>query len=158
MPKRFWLFWLVAFLLALAFDFLFWMKTPGISIPIWITLVLIGGIVLIRTEGRKPHWRNIILIVAAIGMAFVTAFRSEPFTRFFALMLTFAALFILGYSYLKGFWVWYRLQDHLTSFFRLLAAMFSRGFRSNHSQGESTPIPATDRHKIARLFGRSSAA
>jgi hypothetical protein len=151
MPKRFWLFWLAAFLVALAFDFLFWNKAPGISILIWVTLILGTGIAVIYSEGVKPSLRNIILVVAAIGMAFVTAFRSEPFTRFVALALCFIALFILAYSYRNGYWIWFRLQDHLTALFRLIGAMFSRGFGSDRNPKTPPALPTEDRHKGRRI-------
>ena len=151
MPKRFWLFWLAAFLVALAFDFLFWNNAPGISILIWVTLVLGTGIAVACSEGVKPSLRNIILIIAAIGMAFITAFRSEPFTRFVALALSFAVLFILTHSYRKGYWIWFRIQDHLTAFFRLIGALFSRGFGFIRNPKTPPALPTEDRHKGRRI-------
>lgn len=147
MPKRYWLFWLAAFLVAFTFDFLFWKKAPGISFLVWIALLLGTGITIAAVEGIKPSSRNIILIAAVIGMAFITAFRSEPFTRFIALALSFSALFILAYSYRHGFWPWFRLQDHLKAFFLLLGAMFSRGFGFIRDPKVPPPLPSQDRHR-----------
>lgn len=151
MPKRFWLYWVAALVVAVVFDILFWAKAPGISILIWIALILATGICLALSEGVKPALRNIILIVASAGMAFVALFRAEPFTRFVALSLSFAALFILAYSYRQGYWVWFRLQDHLVHLLRLIGAMFSRGFGFTRDPKVPPARPSDEPHKGRRI-------
>ncbi len=41
-------------LLGWAFDFLFWLKPVGINFAIFLTLCLLGGFILLRTNGLKP--------------------------------------------------------------------------------------------------------
>lgn len=151
MPKRFWLFWSAAILVAVLFDVLFWKQAPGISLFIWISLILVTGIALARSEGIKPAWRNIILVVATFGMAFVTILRTEPFSRFVAIALSFVALFILAYSYSQGYWIWYRIQDHILALFRLIGAMFSRGFGLGRDPKTPPVLPSENQHKGRRI-------
>jgi hypothetical protein len=98
MPKRFWLYWLIAIAVAWGFDLLFWGKAPGISVTLWILLVLVTGVSLNVSEGRKPSLWNIPLMVLALGSAVVPAIRSDPLTNFSALAVCFISLFLLAFS------------------------------------------------------------
>lgn len=126
MPKRNWLFWLTAILVAWGFDLFFWNTTPGISLSLWILLVLAAGVALLWSEGKKPSLWNIILIALALGAAFVPAVRNEPLTNFLALDICFLSLFLLAFSYEKAYWMCYRIQDHIKALLRLIGGMFAR--------------------------------
>jgi len=49
-PNRF---WTIVILLGWAFDFLFWKKPLGVNFAIYITLCLLTGIFLLRSDGLR---------------------------------------------------------------------------------------------------------
>ena len=91
MPKKRWPFWLAALIAGWAVDFLFWGHTPGISIPVWVAVILAAGIGAAWSEGVRPAGKNWILVVLAIGMASVVLIRRDPITMLVAFALSFAA-------------------------------------------------------------------
>ncbi|MGD0708939.1 MAG: DUF4153 domain-containing protein [Anaerolineaceae bacterium] len=123
MPKKRWPFWLAALIAGWAVDFLFWGHTPGISIPVWVAVILAAGIGAAWSEGVKPAGKNWILVAAALAMACVVLFRRDPITMLVAFALSLAAVFMLAFSYRKGYWVYYRLRDYLLSGLRLLGSI-----------------------------------
>jgi hypothetical protein len=141
MPKRFWLYWLIAIAVAWGFDLLFWGKAPGISVTLWILLVLVTGVSLNVSEGRKPSLWNIPLMVLALGSAVVPAIRSDPLTNFSALAVCFISLFLLAFSYEKAYWMFYRIQDHIKALLSLIGAMFTRPL-GLHKAEAATAKPA----------------
>jgi hypothetical protein len=58
MPRKTGSFWLAALLGGWAVDFLFWGKTPGVSILLWIAWILALGIGLGFFEGVRPSKIN----------------------------------------------------------------------------------------------------
>ena len=156
MVRKSWPFWLGGIAIAWLFDFLFWQKAPGISILIWFGFLILVGVGLLLSERVKPSWLNILLMVAATGMAFVMGWRSEPFTRFLAFCLIFTALFTITFSYQKAAWIYYRVRDYVVAFFQMLGGMFSKTTRLFHpakpaeGNGKVPPLPAK---KPARQIG-----
>ena len=141
MPRKTGFFWLAALLGGWAIDFLFWGKTPGISITIWVAWVLALGIGLGFFEGVRPSPVNLIAVVAAVLAGAVAFLRREPFTIFTAFVLAFCCLCLLTFSYRNGFWVLYRVRDYLMSALRLIADWFVGAFRLKRVpavEGEST--------------------
>ncbi len=159
MIRKSWPFWLGGLFIAWAFDFLFWQKAPGISIFIWVGLVLLAGVSFLLTEKVKPAWQNILLMSGAMGMAFFMVLRTEPITRFLAFCIMFGLLFLLTFSYQKAYWIGYRLRDHIVAFFQMIGGMFSRGLgllaasktnRSSMQTGEEKKIA---RHSSGKMIG-----
>jgi hypothetical protein len=139
MIQKKWFLVIGGLLIGWAFDFLFWRKTQGISLPLWIGVVLLAGVGILIFEKVKPAWQNILLMAGAVGMSLFTALRLEPFTRFVTFCITFASLFVLTFSYQKAYWISFRIRDYGMAFFQMLGGMFSRGFgflcRSSNSSG-----------------------
>ncbi|MGH2581902.1 MAG: hypothetical protein ACRDFQ_03295, partial [Anaerolineales bacterium] len=69
-----------ALLLAWFFDFLFWKKPWGISVPVFTVLVLAVGLRLARDAGSKPARKSYWLLAPIILFSSVSVFRQEPFT------------------------------------------------------------------------------
>jgi hypothetical protein len=140
MPKKRWPFWLAALIAGWAVDFLFWGHTPGISIPVWVAVILAAGIGAAWSEGVRPAGKNWILVVLAIGMASVVLFRRDPITMLVAVALSFAAIFMLTFSYQKGFWVFYRLRDYILSGLRLLGSMIVHPVKFKSAPGADVAV------------------
>lgn len=159
MPRHSRLFWLAALAAGWAADLLFWGKTPGISLFIWIALILVLGVIIGWQEGMKPAIKNIVLILAVLGMALVTFLRKEPFTAFTALMLSFSALCLLAFSYQKASWIGYRLRDYLFAGLRLIGSMLARGISlrrkpvENNGGESNSPTRRPKRHFWSILLG-----
>jgi hypothetical protein len=119
MMKRVNRLWTTTILLGLAFDILFWKKTPGISFAVFVTLVLSSGVFLLLSEGFRPAWRSLWLLAPIAFFAAMTFIRTEPMSTFlnYVLTLTFMAVFAL--SYRGGRWLSYSISDYVAGFFKL---------------------------------------
>jgi len=134
MPRKTGFFWLAALLGGWAVDFLFWGKTPGISILLWIAWIIVLGIGLGFFEGIRPSKINILVVVFAVLAGVVTFIRREPFTLFTACVLAFCYLCLLAFSYINGYWILYRIRDYLMAAIRLLADWFVGALRLRNNQ------------------------
>ncbi|MCJ7625697.1 MAG: DUF4173 domain-containing protein [Anaerolineaceae bacterium] len=121
-----WRFTIVALGVAWAVDFLFWKKTIGISFLIWILLLLIGSIILSKSEKKLLSPINIIPALAALVFAAISFIRTDPFTQVINLLFSMGAIFVLASSFSTGHWVYYRLVDYLTSGFHGFISAFAR--------------------------------
>ena len=157
MIRKSWPFWLGGLFIAWVFDFLFWQKTQGISIFIWVGLVLLIGVFLLLSEKVKPAWQNILLMTGIIGMAFFMALRSEPFTRFLAFCVTFGLLFLLTFSYQKAYWVGFRVRDYVVAFCQMVGGMFSRGINllSSNKMNRATQQKEAEQENPPRSSGKT---
>ena len=158
MIRKSWPFWLGGLFVGWAFDFLFWKKVPGISFLIWITLILLAGVTLLAIEKVKPSWKSILLMVSALAMAFFFALRAEPFTRFVTFLITFGLLFLLTFSYQKGYWIGYRIKDYFVAFFQMIGGMFSRGFGLlTHRKSTPPDLPKKGEDSVPKNSKRKTA-
>ena len=89
-PNRFW--WVV-FALGWAFDFLFWEKSPGINIAIYVLLCLAVGMFLLRVDGHRPKQNSLYVLPLITLFAIITFLRQEPMTVFLAVVLI---MFLMG--------------------------------------------------------------
>lgn len=122
-PNRFW--WTV-FALGWAFDFLFWKKSPGINIVLYVLLCLAAGILLLRADGQHPT-RNTLLLLPLIAVFTVMTFaRREPMTVFLSVVLITFLMGVFAISFLGGRWPAYSLPDYLNGFLRLIGSMIAR--------------------------------
>jgi len=122
-PNRFW--WVV-FALGWAFDFLFWEKSPGINIALYVALCLVAGILLLRADGHHPK-RNTIFVLPLIALfAVITFLRQEPMTVFLSVVLIIFLMGVFAISFLGGRWPSYSLLDYFNGFLRLAGSMVAR--------------------------------
>jgi len=120
--------WITALILAWFFDFLFWMHNPGVSFAIYVILCLVGGFVLLHLDGRKPHWKSLLLLLPIIFFVAISFIRQEPMSRLLAYAFTLFSLGVLAMSYLGGRWLAYSLSDYIANFFKLAGSMIARPF------------------------------
>ncbi len=151
MPRKTGYFWLAALLGGWAVDFLFWGKTPGISVLIWVSWVLLLGLTLGYMEGIRPSRVNFLVVALAIISGAVPLLRREPFTLFTACLLAFCLLCLLAFSFRKGFWVYYRIREYVVASLRLIAEWFAGGLRL---KGSSTA--QADESKSAKKKGANT--
>ncbi len=111
--------WTTTILLGLAFDILFWDKVPGISFPIFVALILLGGILVLADSGVRPNKRVLGLILPIGFFATMTFVRAEPLTTFLNYTLTFVFMAFFAMSFLGGRWFSYSLSDYVVGMFRL---------------------------------------
>jgi hypothetical protein len=147
MPKHKNWFWLTAFAAACFFDFLFWKKNLGISFVIWVAVLIIIGYLLAWREGRKPAFASILITLLILGFAFVPAWRSEPFTRFFSAMLTMGGLLLLSATFLTGNWPFYKMVDYFKTLFSAIGGGLSRAIMLGTKN--ATPPPLDEPQKPA---------
>ena len=93
-------------------DLLFWKKSPGISIAIWIILALAGLFLLARNEKTRHSKFSLLLALCIILMAGMTVLRMEGFTRFINTSLALGGLILLAATFTNGHWFYYRVVDY----------------------------------------------
>jgi len=112
--------WTTTILLGIAFDILFWDKVPGISFPIFVALILLGGILVLADSGIRPNKRALGLILPIGFFATMTFVRAEPLTTFLNYTLTFVFMAFFAMSFLGGRWFSYSLSDYVAGNFKLM--------------------------------------
>ena len=135
-PNRFW--WVVL-ALGWAFDFLFWEKSPGINIALYVALCLVAGILLLRADGHRPK-RNALFVLPLIAIfAVITFLRQEPMTVFLSVVLIIFLMGVFAISFLGGRWPSYSLLDYFYGFLRLAGSLVARplGFSAEVKREQS---------------------
>ena len=123
-PNRF---WIVVLLLGWAFDFLFWKHPNGVNFPIFMTLCLVAGLFLLLSNGLRPNWKSLLLVIPFGFFAAVTFIRKEPLTIFLAYTFTFFSLAVIALTYLGGRWFQYGLADYGNKVLLLVGGIMFRG-------------------------------
>lgn len=142
-PHRF---WIIALLVAVLFDQIFWDKTPGLLLLLTTLLILIGGFVLLIGEKKHIPWQSYLLLLPIVFSAAMTCFRLESLTNVTNVLLTFFALFTLGITVLNGEWLIYRMRDYALAFLRLLLSVIIDPIRLAISAfRKATDKPATEK-------------
>ena len=93
-------------------DLLFWKKSPGISIAIWVVLALAGLFLLARNEKTRHSKFSLLLALGIILMTGMTILRMEGFTRFINTSLALGGLILLAATFTSGHWFYYRVVDY----------------------------------------------
>lgn len=146
--RKLW-FGLAALAAAWLFDFLFWKQQGGISFFIWTAILLIAGFVLAWHEKKKPSAWSVLLAVLILGFAFISAWRSEMFTRFSSILVTLAGFVLLISTFLNGNWLFYRVADYVSEFARTIWGGISGGLKLMFGQNAAVPDPAEMGQKTA---------
>lgn len=158
-------FLLAGLLLAAAVDVLFWQKSPGISIILWIVLALVGLFLLARHEKVRPNPLSLLLAGGILLMAGMTALRLEGFTRFINTALALGGLVLLAATFTNGNWFYYRVVDYIvpvlvTVFGGLVrpGRMLNQSPGMEQEQGRHSPLPRVLRQVLPVLRGLLIAA
>ena len=122
-PNRF---WAVVIMLGWSFDFLFWKKPFGINFAIFITLVILTGILLLRTHGLRLSRRSGLLLLPIAFFAAMTFIRLEPMTAFLSVSMALFLMGIFALTYVNGEWIRYTLLDYVFGYLRLVGSMLAR--------------------------------
>lgn len=128
-------FWIVAFLLALAFDMLFWGVDHGINFPLFALFCMAGGLFVLHQAGHRPA-RSVFLLLLPLGFfALGSWWRLEPLAHVVscAWVLFFMGLFAVSYAW-DGWWA-QGPRETLRSFASLLATALSHGIAGRSSPG-----------------------
>jgi hypothetical protein len=127
------------------FDFFFWKQQAGITVPIYILVLISAGLVFLYGEGYRPAWQSMVLIVPITFFAIVFAVRLEPFTQFAAFLLIFTLLAGMALTLRSGFWVRYSLSDWFVGFFRIGWGALSGGTSLRHQKDTSKEVDNAER-------------
>ncbi len=118
--------WITALILGWVFDFLFWKQNPGVDFAIYVGLCLGGGFLVLGTEGIKPAWKALLLLLPIGFFAVMTFIRREPMSTFLAVAFPLGLMGLLTVTYLGGRWWAYGLADYIVNFFKLAGSMLAR--------------------------------
>ncbi len=101
----------VCFALAWGFDYLFWGKQWGVSIPVFTLLVVSVGFMLARRQRLQPAPASLWLLLPLLFFASVSAFQLEPFTLLVSRALVLLLSALLASTFLGGRWLDYSFTD-----------------------------------------------
>ncbi|MBI3168923.1 MAG: DUF4173 domain-containing protein [Chloroflexi bacterium] len=118
--------WGIAIALGLSFDFLFWEQLAGVNYFIFLGLCVIGGLIVLRSDGHKPAFNTLLLLIPLVFFAVFSFLRREPLTSFLAYALSLFSLGVFAVTYLGGKWYLYRLSTYIYKFFLLVFDMIGR--------------------------------
>ena len=104
---------LTALLIGIAWDILFWQKTPGISFPIFIMVCLTSGYLILRSENHRPSRRTYLLFLLLLLFSVGTCVRKDLLTTFLNVLLALFSIFILATTYKSGAWISFRVFDYV---------------------------------------------
>jgi hypothetical protein len=106
-------------ILGWCFDFLFWDKVTGISIPIFLSLLLAAGFFLARQQGLSPAPASLWLLIPIAFFGLMTFLRLEPMTSILNLAAALALMGLLAHTFLGGKWWYYTFKDFLVGSLQL---------------------------------------
>lgn len=95
---------LVALTLGLIWDLLFYGKPLGVSVFLFVLLLIAALFTLGRIKGMRPVWRNLWLLIPLLFFAAMVFIRANPFLTFLNLVACLASLALFAYFYAAG-WV-----------------------------------------------------
>lgn len=122
-PNRF---WTIVILLGWAFDFLFWKKPLGVNFVIFVSLTILTGIFLLRTDGLRLARGSGLLLLPIAFLAVMTFIRQEPMTVFLSVAGVLFLMGIFALTYVSGQWTRYALLDYIFGYLRLFGSMIAR--------------------------------
>ncbi len=109
----------VVLLIGWLFDLLFWDKVSGISIPIYLSILLVGGFTLGRQQKLAPA-RSVYWLLIPIGFfSLMSIIRLEPFTSFLNVAASLVLMALIAHSFQGGKWWQYTFKDFLGGAFSL---------------------------------------
>ena len=129
-------------LLGIAFDILFWQKTPGISFAIYTILCLASGYLLLRSQNIRPAGMSLVLLAPILFFSVMTFNRLEPFTLLLNYALTLFCMAVLAMTYRSGRWPVFSFMDYLVNSILFILSMASFGWTQfiNHGFKARTRI------------------
>jgi len=122
-PNRF---WTAVIILGWAFDFLFWKKPLGINFTVFVTLILVIGILLLHVDGLRLARGSSLLLLPVAILAVMTFIRLEPMTVFLSVLMTFFLMGVLAFTFVSGEWTRYSLLDYFFGYLRLVGSTIAR--------------------------------
>jgi len=123
------LFWVLALLTAFCFDQFFWEKPLGINFLIITAIGILGGLIPLWINKIHIPWKAYLLLIPIGFFAAMTAVRSEPFTTFTNIMITFGAMILFAITLRNGAWMTFNLREHLVNLSKFLLNSFAGGIR-----------------------------
>jgi hypothetical protein len=93
---------LVALALGWSVDLFFYGKALGISVPLFVLLLIIALFSLSWLEGVRPAWCNLWLLVPLVFFATMVFVRANPFVTFLNVGVSLVLLGLVAYFYAAG--------------------------------------------------------
>ncbi|MEN8242453.1 MAG: DUF4153 domain-containing protein, partial [Chloroflexota bacterium] len=141
-----------------SYDFLFWNKVTGISIPIFLTLLLLAGFFLAKQQGLSPARSSLLLLIPISFFGLMSFYRLEPLTSFLNIIAALGLMGIMAHSFLGGKWWLYTFKDYLKGTLSLGAASWMRQIavlskQPKEEAGENGEKPKKMRTPLAVVRG-----
>jgi len=125
------LLWIAVIVLGWLFDFLFWKQAFGVNFGIFIVLCLLGGLVLLWINHRRPARGALGLLPVILIFISFTFIRAEPMTVFLAVLFTLLLMVVLVNTFLGGRCFQYGVADYVANFFKLIGSMIAAPIEFN---------------------------
>ena len=146
-PNRF---WAIVILLGWAFDFLFWKKPLGLNFAIFVTLCILTGVFLLRSDGLRLARGSSLLLLPIAFLAAMSFIRQESMTAFLSVAMTIFLMGVFALTYVSGQWTRFALLDYIFGYFRLFASMIARplGFAAENRREQ----PSLSGNRAAKFW------
>ncbi len=153
---------LVAVLAGWTFDLLFWKQRAGVSILVFTTLLIAGGLALAWLEKLSVSRWSLALIPPILFFASMLFVREEPLTVFVSGLLLATLLAGFALTLRSGVWMRYSLADWVVGSLRITAGalsgvvpLFSHKTKLMDGAGLAEPPVQDRRSRAAWLVVRS---
>lgn len=138
----------LAILVGVIWDILFWETDPGFSYPLFITLALAAGLLLLCSEKRYPSLKSILLMGLILFFSVFTFVRGDLFTTLMNYGMSVFLLLLFTGTYESGEWSNYNLFDYVAKFIHLLSNLIRLplGFLFKNSDNHAEDKPRKQDH------------
>ena len=112
-----------------AFDLLFWGRDPGVSVPLFVGLLVGLLFASMNAVGARPHRWALWLLAPAGVLALGPAVREEPMTAALTGLISLGLVALFAHTALEGQWWRYGAREHLRAGAQITAAATVGGMR-----------------------------
>jgi len=148
------LFWVLALAAAFSFDQLFWKQPGGINFFIFVIIALLGGLIPLWLEKVSIPWTSYILLVPMVYFAFMTVFRTEPFTNTTNGLITLGSVVLFALTLRKGTLAQFNLKDYLVNTLKFNLMLFAGAilfFSRTEPENEPTAEKTAEETDVAEV-------
>ena len=121
------IYWILALLVAIGFDLMFWKKPGGINFFIFITLAILGLLIPLWLEKVQIPWTSTLLLVPVGFFSLMTFFRAEPLTNLINGLIVIGTLIIFAVTLLNGAWADLNVRDYIAQFLKFFLNSITGG-------------------------------
>ncbi|HLF69507.1 MAG TPA: DUF4173 domain-containing protein [Actinomycetota bacterium] len=119
--------WLIPLATAVVFDQLFWMRFPGLNVPLFVAVLLGGGYGFMRLQGLRPTKSTRWLALSLLLFSSASTARDEPLTLILDYFVVLVLAMLVADSASGKRWIDYGFREHVIAIVHVALAGIARG-------------------------------